>query len=205
MDALLLGLSTGTVCITYCGPVIVPFLLSEGKTSKRNVSAVLLFLGARLFGYMMIGLMAGLIGSSIFESALFKKSFIGATYVILSITLLVYAFAKVKHACGGKKNRWITDTLGKRYPWMVPAVGGLVTGLNFCPPFLLAITQAASEETIIGSVLFFIIFFFGTAVYFVPLPFLGFFRRKEVLQYIGKFAAGITGIIFLYNGISLIF
>jgi hypothetical protein len=33
------------------------------------------------------------------------------------------------------------------------------------------------------------------------MPFLGFFRRKQVLQVIGKFAAILAGLLYLYKGI----
>jgi len=54
------------------------------------------------------------------------------------------------------------------------------------------------------SVLFFIAFFAGTALYFLPMPFISVFRRQENFRIVGKFAAGIVGAIYLFKGIVLV-
>jgi hypothetical protein len=49
--------------------------------------------------------------------------------------------------------------------------------------------------------LFFAAFFVGTSVYILPLAMLGLGRRVEALQYIGRLAAGVMGVFYLYLGI----
>ena len=44
----ILGLSTGVVCLAYCGPVLIPFLMGEGKGVYKNIGSVSLFLLGRL-------------------------------------------------------------------------------------------------------------------------------------------------------------
>jgi hypothetical protein len=58
--------------------------------------------------------------------------------------------------------------------------------------------------SIAGGLWFFFLFFLGTTLYFIPLPFIGFFRRQQVLRVIGKFAAIIAGTLYLYKGIVLL-
>ncbi|MQY80385.1 MAG: hypothetical protein GH151_14555 [Bacteroidetes bacterium] len=41
MEALLLGLGTGTSCLLYCGPIIVPYLLAEGGSLNEKVKALI--------------------------------------------------------------------------------------------------------------------------------------------------------------------
>ncbi len=35
-EGFILGLSTGAVCVAYCGPVLLPFILGEGTTILQN-------------------------------------------------------------------------------------------------------------------------------------------------------------------------
>jgi hypothetical protein len=68
----------------------------------------------------------------------------------------------------------------------------------------LAFTNAASTGTLVGSLVFFLAFFLGTSVYFIPIPFLGVFRRVSTLQIVGKFAAVIVALYYLGTGILLL-
>lgn len=47
---------------------------------------------------------------------------------------------------------------------------GFLTGINVCPPFILAFSDAAFFTDIFSSILYFIAFFIGTAIYFMPIP-----------------------------------
>ncbi len=204
MEAFLLGLSTGIVCITYCGPVVIPYLLSESKSVRQNIPDILLFLGARLVAYIIIGILANLLGFLFFQTQSFKAIFVGSGYIVLSVFLIIYVFYRFRHPCPSKSRNKLVRKYGDHWSFIIPVIGGLVTGLNICPPFLLAITQAAAESSMYNSVLFFVLFFLGTSVYFVPLPFIGLLHRQQVLKVIGKFAAGLVGVIYLYKGIFLI-
>jgi hypothetical protein len=54
-EGFILGLSTGAVCVAYCGPVLLPFILGEGTTVIQNAKSVGLFLGGRLLAYILVG------------------------------------------------------------------------------------------------------------------------------------------------------
>src|SRR4030042_1680787 len=132
VKGLMLGLASGAVCAAYCGPILVPYLLSKGQNALNNLLTILYFMGGRLAGYLMFAVLA-----------------------------------------------WAAGL-------------GFLTGLNLCPPFLLAFTEAAKTGVLWRSVLFFAAFFVGTSVYILPLAILGLGRRVEALQYIGRLAAGVT-------------
>jgi hypothetical protein len=51
-ERFLLGLANGGVCLAYCAPVLVPYLLGAGDTVRRSVVSVGEFLGGRLAGYL---------------------------------------------------------------------------------------------------------------------------------------------------------
>ena len=80
---------------------------------------------------------------------------------------------------------------------------GLLAGLKDCPPLLLAIVNAASTGTLGGSLLLFLAFFLGTSVYFLPISLLGALTRVPDLRIVGRFAAVIVALYYLYSGILL--
>jgi ABC-type nickel/cobalt efflux system permease component RcnA len=128
----------------------------------------------------------------------------GILYMLLSVLLIIYGFHRFREICLGRSHLPVKKSYARRWPFIVPLAGGFATGLNICPPFLLAITGAMETGDIARSALFFIMFFLGTAIYFIPLPFIGFFRKQAALRIIGKFAAILAGIIYLYKGIIMI-
>lgn len=199
-----LGLSTGVVCLAYCGPVLIPYLLGEGNKIYNNVKSVSLFLSGRLAAYIAIGLLSGIIGSRILQLSALKTVFFGIIYIMLAVLLIVYGFHSFREVCLGRSRLVNKKNTYHRRSFLIPLTGGFATGLNLCPPFLLAITGAIETGNIAGSIWFFFLFFLGTTVYFIPLPFIGFFRRQQVLRIIGKFAAVLAGMLYLYKGIFML-
>ncbi len=200
----LLGLGTGAVCLAYCGPVIVPFIMGEGKTISGNMVSLALFLTGRLLAYLLIGLLVGLLGNTLLQNFAGKTVFLGVLYIILALLLIVYGFFRVREVCLGHRAVDLNKHFGNRFPLIVPVFGGLVTGVNLCPPLLLAITNAMETGKLGSSLIFFFMFFLGTTLYFIPVPFIGFFRRHQVLRIIGKFAAILAGLLYLYKGVAML-
>jgi sulfite exporter TauE/SafE len=203
-EGLLLGLSTGVICVAYCGPVLVPYLMGEGNTVRENTLRVSLFLAGRLIAYAIVGVLAALLGKLFLQPSVAKDLVMGIMYIALSCLLIAYGFYRFKEICLGRVQHSIQKKVGQGFVNVVPVIGGIATGLNLCPPFLLAITRAMDTGDVTGSVLFFMMFFTGTTVYFVPFPFIGFFRRQHVFRIIGKFAAIITGLLYFYMGLVIL-
>lgn len=204
MEALLLGLSTGTSCLVFCGPVIIPYLLGEGISVRRSVVDISIFLGSRFIVYILLGLLAALVGQAFLRTEIFRESITGSAYIVLSVALIVYAFLRIKPLCLLKNLHEIPANQPDKRTLAIPLIGGLVTGLSLCPALLLAFTGAASERSILNSILYFILFFLGTTVYFLPLILLGFIRGRNIIHIIGKFAAGIAGIFFFAKGLIML-
>jgi len=201
IEGIALGLSTGVMCLATCGPVLIPFLLSEGNPPKKNAVYVLEFLSGRLLAYLLIGLLAGLLGH---HFVTFKPWISGIMNICLASLLILYGFYRFKIVCPGTTRRKLRGTVSKRFPSLIPVLTGTITGLNICPPLLLAVSNAAKTGSIGGSLFFFTMFFIGTAVYFVPLPFIGAFRRQQALGFIGKFASLFMGFYYGYKGVYLL-
>ena len=47
-------------------------------------------------------------------------------------------------------------------------------------------------------------FFLGTTLYLLPLPFLGVMRQKTVFATVGKYTAVIAGVFYVYQGIVML-
>jgi sulfite exporter TauE/SafE len=202
-DGILLGLSTGFVCLAYCGPVLIPFLLGENKSIAGNSFNVLLFLGGRLFAYILTGFTAGMIGVHFRNLLIPDTLFLGLIYMLLSMLLIGYGLYRFREVCLGSVQKKVISKYLKNIPFLVPVAGGILTGLNICPPFLMAFTRATSIHSIEGGIVYFIFFFMGTSIYFIPMPFLGLFRKFQVLRVVGKFASILAGFIYMYQGILM--
>ena len=203
-EGILLGLSTGAICLAYCGPVLIPYLLGENKSINTNFIYVSLFLSGRLLAYIFIGLIAGIAGNLFLQPSGFNLVLIGVSYIILSVMLIAYGFYRFKEVCLGSMQAKIASKYFKNMPYVIPLMGGTLTGMNICPPLMLAAAKAASTHHIAESILFFVMFFIGTSLYFLPLPFIGIFKKQNILRTVGKFAAIIAGMLYLYKGLFMI-
>lgn len=205
MDALLLGLASGVVCIGYCAPVLVPYMLGQQAGVAANAGIVARFLAGRLAGYLFFSIAAWVFQASVLRSLVVRDALVGSSYVILSVLLVIYGFSREwAHGCAARNNGPLLARLDKLWPPLVPAALGLMTGLTICPPFLLAFTAAVQKTSLTGSVAFFLLFFCGTSVFFLPFPLIGTLRRFATLSAVGRLAAGIMGLYYFYAGLALL-
>jgi sulfite exporter TauE/SafE len=235
LDGFFLGLSNGVACIATCAPVLIPYLLGEGKGIVRNYWVTGQFLFGRLLGYLLFAVLAWTISSTILQETGRRNLIIGVAYILFSGLLIFYGFFRREPTCGAPsagaggcfpksdiplKNtnkRWDVFKRSKAacnsgtykrllaiWPPLLPVAAGFTTGLSFCPPFLLAFAGAVEQISLPATMLFFFSFFLGTSLLFVLAPFVGIFRRFSTLQIVGKIAAGLMGLYYLYSGIILI-
>jgi sulfite exporter TauE/SafE len=202
MQGFLLGLANGTSCLAFCAPALIPFFMHEGQGVRQNLVTLFKFLGGRMGGYLLIGLLAWGAGSLLSGAAGYERLLIGIAYVGLAALLLVAVLRK-KAPAGACAFEGARATLS-RWPALLPVGMGFLAGLKICPPLLLAFTGAASAGSLAGSLVFFLAFFLGTSVYFIPIPFLGVFRRASALQIVGQFAAVIVAVYYLFAGVILL-
>ncbi len=200
-EGFLLGLANGGVCLAYCAPILVPYLLGESDTVRRGLVSVGGFLGGRLAGYLTFAVLAWLTHAAILDHLPCQKLLIGVATMGLALLLIVYGCAGRPHRCGAAAAE---GTIRRLHLWSslpLPVVLGLATGINVCPPFLLAFGNAAQLPGLGQSLLFFAAFFAGTSIYLAPLPLVGLAGRREVVKITGRLAAGVVGLIYLYYGV----
>ncbi|MBN1934320.1 MAG: sulfite exporter TauE/SafE family protein [Anaerolineae bacterium] len=201
MHGFLLGLANGASCLAFCAPVLVPFFLSENRNVKDNLIMLLKFLGGRLIGYLIFGLLAWIAGRLIGGLAAYQSLLYGAAYIGFSVLLVAGVLIKPKkHACAlHTPPSWLAN-----WPVVLPIAMGFLAGLKVCPPMLLAFTSAASTGSLLDSLAFFITFFIGTCVYFVPIIFVGAFRHIDALPTIGRFAAVMIAVYYTFSGFLML-
>lgn len=195
-EALLLGLSTGTYCAMFCAPVLLPFLFSEEIDSrKKNIRYVILFLAGRLAGYVVIGGFLGGIGAYAlgYIDPAVERKVSGTAFLCIGIIMLI---AGIRFQNTGGRMCAAASRMFK--PGVAALVLGLLTGLNLCPPFFAAASRVfMSEGGISGGVTYFIFFFIGTSVYFLPL--FGIHLIKKNMNYVrmvSRFAMILLGVYF---------
>ena len=59
LEGLLLGFSTGSLCLLTCTPIYLPYLISEDRKLSKGILAVLEISAGRFFSYLAFGAIAG--------------------------------------------------------------------------------------------------------------------------------------------------
>ncbi len=192
LQGLTLGLSTGLFCLAYCAPVLVPLMMAEQRDLGRIARTIGELALGRLIAYLAFGAAVGYLGAQLQEPAVQKV--IGAAMIVLAALLLLYV------AIRGWPHLGLCRRVDERY-LRFPILFGLLTGLNICPPFLLAITAALNASSAVLGVLLFAGFFVGTSVYLVVLVPVGYLGRWPALRTVSWMTALLSGIFFLAQGV----
>jgi hypothetical protein len=210
-DALALGLASGPACLAACGPVLVPSLLAGRAGFLPNLRTIAVFLGTRLLGYLLFALVAWELGA--LASMLIKPHphLIGLVYVLMAGVLAWYAYS-VRRNCAGScsPSKLVTiggavDESGNTQKGIAGvAMLGFLTGLNFCPPFVVAGIRAAELGSLSGALLFFAVFFSGTSIWFVPIAGLGCVVRNQALITVARMAMGLVAFYYLALGLYML-
>jgi sulfite exporter TauE/SafE len=201
MEGFFLGLSCGTGCLVFCAPVFMMYVLVEGQSIKKSYTYFGEFILGRLVGYLVFALITWLVSLILIGQFKENNLLFGIAYVVLAVVMIVYVFRKKQPLCVAE------GVVAKRNPEklpLFPLILGILTGLNLCPPFILAIIRAIKIGDLTRNLLFFIMFFLGTSIYLLPIPLIGFVKAKKYLLYVGKVIAILVAFYYLYVGIMTI-
>lgn len=218
VEPVALGFSTGTWCVMYCAPVLLPFLFGrEGLTHRKNASLIGLFLAGRLASYIGVGLAlgaAGLLVTEFFDPVLARHLSVIA-YIFCGAVLLANAlvpgYLAAKNCCGSgtegvvavARPRCASTLSALSGDRMTALLSGLCVGLHICPPFWAAAVRSAAAGSPAAGAAYFGLFYAGTLPFFLPLLGIPFFITK--LPYFRKIARItqilVGGYFFLFAGI----
>lgn len=181
----LAGLSVGVYCLGLCLPIFLPVLLSQKRTAKRSIFLILEFSLGRLLGYLFFGLIFGWFGQMIRND--FIHLIAGLTNLWLGILMIVYSLGLIdKKFCSlipFTKIKW-------------PIALGFLTGVNICPPFLGSLAYVFNLKSLILSLLYFLMFFFGNQYLYCSFYALRRFFRKELVAGFSSLERNIGGNLF---------
>jgi len=194
-EGFLLGIATGTSCMATCGPIYAPYLMQYERSLMRSLLALMEISAGRFATYLLIGLLAGLFGRSIPID--YREWFTAIAYLSFSLFLVLTAFRTRRREQCCKTDVW--------YAFVDrPLILGLLTGINFCPSFLLALTKAVDLSGPLSGMIFFAAFFAGTSLFLVPLSFFGLFGKQRLFRSIARVGAVVIGIWFIIQSILTI-
>jgi len=201
-----LGLATGPVCLATCGPVVVPWIMVQPQGVRGHSRQLLLFLAARLAGYLVFACAAWLVGSAIPHSWTGRSWLMGGIQILLAAALVVYAAGWPHRRCAVAKTTANLVQIGdapvtKRSGALAL---GFLTGINLCPPFLVAGVRAAQLAHLSAALLFFFCFFAGTAVWFIPFLSLGFLKRTPAVVAVARMVAVLLAFWYGFSGVSIL-
>jgi len=188
----LLGLSVGLYCFAYCLPFVGSYLVSEKRQTRENFKVILQFIGGRFVGYLLFGAFFGYLGEKIDNPTI---------NLILIIALIVLSGFLILHALGLLKPAWSCAPKIKKHRQKFPLAMGFLLGVNLCPPFLISLTYVLTLGNLLKGIIYFLMFFIGTSLYFLPMTFLGFLNRMKEFRLMARVAALIVGFSFFIYGL----
>jgi sulfite exporter TauE/SafE len=179
-EGIVLGLATGTSCLATCGPVYTPYLMQTGRSLFASLLVIGEISAGRFASYLAVGAIAGAFGQSIADEKRIPLTII--TYILFSVFLILTSVRS------GRKERYCIP--GRWYAFVErPFLLGVLTGVNLCPPFLLALAKTVNHAGVFSGMLFFAAFFIGTTVFLLPLAFAGMAGRQSTLRRFARFAS----------------
>ncbi len=191
-----LGLATGIVCLSTCTPIYLPYLLSSDRKLLKSFGVILEISAGRFFSYLTFGAIAGFLGAQIGQVN--RDLFTAIAYIMLSVYLILSAVrSRNEHKkCAVPKMAAMTRS---------PFVLGILTGINFCPAFLIALSNALNLAGALSGMLLFMGFFFGTSLFLIPLALANFLTKIRQMKQIAQVASVLIGIWFIGKGLFMLY
>jgi len=79
---------------------------------------------------------------------------------------------------------------------------GILTGINFCPSFLIALSKAVDLSGALSGMMLFLGFFFGTSVFLMPLAFIGQISKVSRMKLVARYASILVAVWFTFSGVK---
>jgi len=204
VEAVALGFASGPVCLASCGPVLLPWLAMGQENTRTVVRLLSLFLGGRLAGYLLFAVLAWAVGLALPMEAPTRALVFGLGNLLLAAILGLYVW-RTRQVCpaasGPSEARLYQIDTGAGTRPQATIILGFLTGLNLCPPFIAAGVRAAEAGSLSGALVFFFLFFTGTAVWFLPAAAVTPIRRIPSAALVARIVLGLMAIYYAYQGI----
>jgi len=194
LQGVFVGLSLGAFCLSYCFPFLATFIASEPRDVKDNSKLIFRFIFGRLLGYILFGFIFGFLGEKL--QSPFLTLLTDLSLILISIILILYLCGLLQH----KEETCPVCKLPNRDAMMM----GFLMGINICPPFLLSLPYVFSLHSTWLGVVYFLIFFLASSIYFLPMIFVGWLGKIKEFQIVARLSGFIcAGIFIFYGGYSI--
>lgn len=151
----------------------------------------------RLGAYLAFGALAGYVGGHFEHTVLMRVS--GAGLIALSMLLIVYGLIT------GFPKLGLCTRLGRFLPVRHLPLGlGFLTGLNVCPPFLMAVGYVFTVGQVLSGLTFFALYFLVTTLWLLPVVWVGAAARIEQVRWLAQLSALAAGVLFLWMGLGML-
>lgn len=199
----LLGFSSGLVCLAACGPVLLPWLTAAGGGWRSTAALLALFLAGRLLGYCGFATAAWAIGLALPLPVRSNALMFAAVHLALATALLLFAVSARRVTVAGCPHGQAVSrraALARRFRSLAPVVLGLLTGINLCPPFVAAGVRAAQRHNLPDALGFFLLFFAGTTIWFLPFVGVAALRRFSGIGVVARLTSAVVATYYGYIG-----
>jgi hypothetical protein len=142
---------------------------------------------------LAFGAIAGYTGAQI--ASVNRELFTSIAYILLSAYLVLSAVRTNKKAksCHVPKMARFTQS---------GIILGILTGINFCPSFLIALSKAVDLGGAFSGMMLFLGFFFGTSIFLLPLAFIGQISKVSKMKMVAQYASILVAIWFTFSGVK---
>ncbi|MEJ2542709.1 MAG: sulfite exporter TauE/SafE family protein [Calditrichaceae bacterium] len=203
IEALFTGLLSGTACLSSCGSILIPYLMSRQISIKQSWIVIISFLISRYFFYMVTGCLIAFIGKTLIYSTGIQQIMAGISYMLLGILLIRTIQKKDLHNC--KKCNYSKYLNSDKYSiYIIPIMISFTNAIGFCPAVIYLFSQRMIYENIGLTFQSYTLFCLGASVYFLPIPLISLSKNNKKIRDIGFIASWIMAIYLIGKSIILI-
>lgn len=206
IPALLLGLASSLHCMGMCGPLVMSVPVQHLPQHKK-IWGILLYQFGRIGTYMMLGILAGLIGWRIGVAG-WQRGF----SVVMGMTILFFLVSRLFF----KKMKgwaWFNQKVTKLISWSMRRhsfsgmyLMGAANGLLPCGMVYIAIGGAMANGGISNAMFFMFAFGLGTLPALFSLAFWGTrlsWQNRQNMRKLVPYIVGLTAILLIIRGLNL--
>jgi sulfite exporter TauE/SafE len=209
ISALALGAISSFHCVGMCGAIAFS-IPTQGLSSVKKVTGILLYNFGRITTYSILGLLFGLVGRQISLAGFQQWFSIVAGIIILMIVIQSFLKKPVFHLPGYNKmyafiSQLISKFIGK------PSLGsiyllGVANGLLPCGLVYMAITGALAAGSVSGATAFMAAYGLGTLPAMFLLSYFGFLisiSARNTIRRAVPFVVATMGVLLILRGMNL--
>jgi sulfite exporter TauE/SafE len=206
ISALLLGLASSLHCIGMCGPLIMSVPVQHLPQHKK-IWGILLYQFGRISTYMIMGVLAGVIGWRIGIAGWQQVFSVLMGMAILFFLLSQVFFKKIKGWT------WFNQKITKLISWSMRRhsfsgmyMMGVANGLLPCGMVYIAISGAMASGSILNAMVFMFVFGLGTLPALFSLAFWGTrlsWQNRQNMRKLVPYIVGLTAILLIIRGLNL--